>query len=368
MSILAALTRSIGDAEPIATKGLAYILRHHSSAREALHQYLYAQGLDLHHLASADHEESLDASGRVDIACKNQAGNHALLIEGKFWAGLTDNQPNNYLVQLKDDDKSALLFVGPEKRFELLRVELSYRISELNYPALSGSNPFAISRLPGKPSVLLSSWRSILGIIRGRFDADSHREGANDLDQLMSLADMQDDKAILPLHAEELSNLQIARRQVDFANLAISISEKALQRPGVTGEGLRKTPTIYGYGRYLWLGGICGWLAYAADWWSLFGRGPMWLIFSAGIDGRAAIVRQALASWETQFPPRLYVKDGQVGIPLLLRQGVEMERVIEDAVNQVEEVVKVLSALDVRKPTATAIIEAAETLDSDLES
>lgn len=345
MSILAALTRSIGDPEPIATKGLAYILQQYPAAREALQQFLKANGIDCQRFASAGHEESLESAGRVDIACKNMAGSYALLIEGKFWAGLTDNQPNNYLQTLGNDEKSALLFVGPDKRFELLRVELSEKIAVRDYPPLSGNMPLACSKLPGRPSVLLSSWRSIGGVIRGRFEADSNRAGANDLEQIMSLADMQDSNAILPFHAEELSNLEIAKRQMDFADLAIKIADKALQKPLVTGERLRTTATAYGYGRYLWIASIGAWLGYAADWWWRFGRGPMWLIFLPTSFGRAAEVRTALSKWESASPPRLYVKDGQVGVPIILTPGVETQRVVENAVSQIEAVAAELAAL-----------------------
>ena len=46
-------------------------------------------------------------------------------MEAKFWAGLTENQPNAYLARLPLDERPAvLLFVAPEARLETLWPEL----------------------------------------------------------------------------------------------------------------------------------------------------------------------------------------------------------------------------------------------------
>ena len=51
-----------------------------------------------------------------------------VFIEGKFWANLTENQPNGYLNEL--DAKGRLLFLAPEKRIESLKIELKNRTSD----------------------------------------------------------------------------------------------------------------------------------------------------------------------------------------------------------------------------------------------
>ena len=52
---------------------------------------------------------------------KNENGK-AIIIEGKFWANLTHNQPVNYLKEIANDGK--ILFLAPEKRLISLKVEI----------------------------------------------------------------------------------------------------------------------------------------------------------------------------------------------------------------------------------------------------
>ena len=48
-----------------------------------------------------------DDATRPDLVGKDQAGREVLLIEAKFWAGLTENQPVSYLERLTTDTNWA---------------------------------------------------------------------------------------------------------------------------------------------------------------------------------------------------------------------------------------------------------------------
>ena len=53
-----------------------------------------------------------------------------MLIEAKFWAGLTDNQPIAYLERLPSNTPSALLFIAPTARLEILWNELRRTVAK----------------------------------------------------------------------------------------------------------------------------------------------------------------------------------------------------------------------------------------------
>ena len=69
---------------------------------------------------------------RPDLVGRTEHGEELLLIEAKFWAGLTEHQPITYLQRLPPG--GALLFVVPEARLPSIWNEL--------LSALSPARPF----------------------------------------------------------------------------------------------------------------------------------------------------------------------------------------------------------------------------------
>ena len=66
-----------------------------------------------------------------DLAVFGHDGQERILLEAKFWAGLTENQPGTYLARLPDDGAtSVLLFVAPEARLESIWTELRRRTED----------------------------------------------------------------------------------------------------------------------------------------------------------------------------------------------------------------------------------------------
>lgn len=71
-----------------------------------------------------------------------------LLVELKFWAGLTDNQPVAYLKKLPTDCHSALLEVAPARRIESLWW-LEHKLGEKAPESLLSSDVVPIFLRPG---------------------------------------------------------------------------------------------------------------------------------------------------------------------------------------------------------------------------
>ena len=65
---------------------------------------------------------------RPDISGINKNGKEVFLIEAKFWASLTPNQPNGYLERLEEG--TVLMFLVPNKRKRTVFKEIKNRIFE----------------------------------------------------------------------------------------------------------------------------------------------------------------------------------------------------------------------------------------------
>ena len=163
---------------------------------------------------------------RPDLAAVDEEGSECVLIEAKFWAGLTAGQPVAYLRRLPDQRPSALLFVAPGARLEPLWEVLRQRVAasgagsapetEIIDDALRSAAAGSARRL------ILVSWTSLLDRMAAGASAagDSRKEA--DIAQLRGLAVREDSEAFLPLRAEELGpdvprRLMGLKRLVDHA-------------------------------------------------------------------------------------------------------------------------------------------------------
>jgi len=107
--------------EDVAVEALGFILSRSDSARRALRDILQEEGLSIPELTDAATQLSGEEGARPDLVVWGQDRAERVLIEAKFWAGLTENQPNTYLARLpRDEHPAILLFIAPESRLETL--------------------------------------------------------------------------------------------------------------------------------------------------------------------------------------------------------------------------------------------------------
>ena len=140
-SLFAQIVPMFGQTEVAATAALRHILVQSESARNALGSMLLAAGVEVGSLTRFQ-TEAIGAEGeRVDLVCYDEHGAERVLIEAKFWAGLTDNQPNTYLARLPEGTSSALLFVVPAQRIETLWPELCRRAEEQHKLIVTSDTP-----------------------------------------------------------------------------------------------------------------------------------------------------------------------------------------------------------------------------------
>ena len=106
--------------EDIAVEALGFILRS-EAARKVIEEVLKDGGTNVGPIAKFQTQVG-DGKTRPDLVGFDRQDSKCVLIEAKFWAGLTENQPNAYLERL--DSGKALLFVAPPSRVESLWSEL----------------------------------------------------------------------------------------------------------------------------------------------------------------------------------------------------------------------------------------------------
>ena len=110
-SILAHIASDfISEYENVANSSIAYLLNEYPASQKVLKGVLDIDEVPTYYKT----EDSSKSNGRPDVTGYDLNQGKAVIIEGKFWANLTDNQPVNYLKELTSDGK--ILFLAPDKR------------------------------------------------------------------------------------------------------------------------------------------------------------------------------------------------------------------------------------------------------------
>ena len=270
-----------GQTELIATEGLRYILQQSEAARKSLENMLSSVGLEVGPLTLFKTEASGQEGERVDLACYDQHGQERVLIEAKFWAGLTDNQPNTYLARLHEDTPSALLFVAPAQRFETLWPELCRRAEDQHQLQVT-TEPPASGELRGVSidakgnKMMLTSWRALLERMESHANIAGDGAVVRDIEQLRGLTERMDSDAFLPIHSDELGQ-DFPFRMIGFTNLVHQAAQRAIAEGWADSQGLRITPQWHGDGRRIRLHGVEVWFGVNIEQWAVSGQTPLWL-------------------------------------------------------------------------------------------
>ena len=191
--------------ENLATEALGFILRSRVAC-EALVQALEQVGVSLPKDMFFETQAIGENLDRPDL-CGKDGDSERLLIEAKFWADLTKNQPNGYLDRLTHSKKpAAVLFVAPEKRLESLWEKIlsvcSKKYQVQRRKTISGWHK---ASLDGNLFLLLASWRDVLQRIRTALESDGDYNATSDVRQLEGLTDQMDDEQFLPFKKTDLS-------------------------------------------------------------------------------------------------------------------------------------------------------------------
>lgn len=264
--------------ERVATEALRHILLQSEPARQALQSTLLSAGVTTGPLTRFQTEASGDGGERVDLVCGDENQVERVLIEAKFWAGLTDNQPNAYLARLPQTGPAALLFIAPAERMETLWPELCGRAQQAyQTAALVETGDFRSADIDGSArKMMMTSWRALLEQMEARASAAGDAAAMADIRQLRGLTELMDADAFLPLHSDELGP-EFPRRMLNLVRLVDDATQRAMANDWADARGLRITPQWHGYGRYFRLHGVVVWFGINFQHWAGGSQTPLWL-------------------------------------------------------------------------------------------
>lgn len=322
-----------GRLENAAVGSLGYILGKSPASRAELNDLARKGGVVLPPITAVGTEVSGQVGEEVtrpDLVGFDEAGSERLLIEAKFWAGLTGDQVNRYLGRLPADGAAALLFLSPEARIETLWPELrdlveqaGKRLDEndaVHTDDMRGAIVTDIARNPTNQHLMLVSWRRLLRDLRSTAETSRITE---DIRQLRGLTELMDSQEFLPFHREDF-NPVFARHLIDLRNIYDSFigNWKGKDWVQVKPDG---TGGSTGYGRQLILAGYNAWFGFYHDPWAQgVADTPFW-IQPWGLD--QPIVDRVIDALQTR------VWGGKF-MPVYVKTGVGKEEVVNDMLAQ----------------------------------
>ncbi len=322
--------------EDVAVDALGYILSQSGAARRALADTLKTGGILVDSIERVQTQAVGEKGERPDLVGFGQDNREHVMIEAKFWAGLTASQPNDYLERLPLNRPAALLFVAPAARLETLWPELCRR-AECKFK-LGGSTEAGDLRSTivagGKRHLLLTSWATLLDRMATRATNESEVATQTDIRQLRGLTDRMDADAFLPWRSEDLGP-EFARRMQGLPQLVDDATNRLKQVGLVSTKGLKITPLRRGYGRYIDLGGVGTWIGIHFPAWARYSDTPLWLSFHAGLPER---LKQA------GLDDKMVALEGRFCIPIELPIGEEYDSVLDSVVASLKSIAERLKS------------------------
>lgn len=273
-------SRIRGSQEDIASEGLVYILNRSKYASDALVTLVNVEcGFAFSDLIFRTQVtgENLE---RPDISGYDETNTERIILEAKFWAALTDNQPNEYLRRLAPLG-GALLFVCPSLRVGLLWKELSRRMQIGDVIPVYDSDR-QVANLGNGCYVVIKTWDQILGVLKTALSQEKDtetREGLiSDLNQIIGFCKQIDNESFLPIVDSDLSP-SIGRRMYSYYSLVDKVLGKVISngKVAVDTTGLRATPQRSGYVRYFKSDWLALFLGLNFEYWFSQADTPFWI-------------------------------------------------------------------------------------------
>ncbi len=333
--------------EDVAVEALGYILKS-AAARKVLGELARVGGADIGEISSVLTQVGGEDGTRPDLVGFDRNSNECLIIEAKFWAGLTGNQPNAYLERLEaseTDKAKTLLFVAPVSRTETLWAELQRLAGAVGTIRSLVNTEFKSTSVIVEDSrpkyLMLTSWPDLLN----RLDNAVDSEMIDEIKQLKGFVKRIDESEFPPIGPEELAP-RFPRRLNGLRQLVDDSTTRAVEYGCADIDGLRITPKYRGYGRYLRIAGTGTWFGIDSGSWA---RGeypdtPLWLHFEQWTEINSVPIdrtREVLRPLMQKDPPECFDEGSTLLVPILLPTEVEFDAVL----NSVTEKIRIVAEL-----------------------
>ncbi len=277
-----------------------------------------------------------DAHGAIpDLACLDEDGNTVALIESKFWASLTSNQPVTYWQGIPAHKGAVLLFLAPDYRvneggsWDELEARLRDAGHELS-PANRKRGLITASSKDDQRRLTLTTWQMLLDRMAQRAKDGGDTQACFEISELQGLAAsaIEGDR---PTRDENLKQL-----------IAESV-QRLEQSKWVNSSGLAIGQGYDFYGRYLRLGGAIVWLGIDYRAVKQMPEQPLWLQITGdsedGVCVKVEEVRNMLKDWGG---PRLAWRGDEVYLPIDLPAGADRDKTLNAIVTQLERIAELI--------------------------
>ncbi len=333
-------TRIKGSQEDIASTGLVYILDRSVPARTSIRNLIKNDlGAELpdmrYHVQQVGH--SLE---RPDVTGTDEKGQERLIIEAKFWAALTENQPVEYLKRLKDEG-GVLLFVCPELRVHTLWDELARRLQNAGIKVLLDENSLVATTDTGI-RIGIKSWDKVLAVVKDALVQAGVSTHISDIDQIIGFCSKIDDTAFLPFTDQDMSPA-LGKRIYSYYGLMDN-----------TLQVLKRKMDIGGYARYFATPGLGCSFSLNFKFWYEQAQTPFWLQIVEAGDGTwkstPALLAACRATARTQQRKLILMNDKYPHFALFPPMNEPEGVILESMANDAKEIINsVLAALELTK-------------------
>jgi len=305
----------VSQYENVANSSVCYLLNRYPASRSALEKLLSLADVPSHYVT----ELSTKSNGRPDITGLDAGANKLVIIEGKFWANLTDNQPINYLKELGDGGK--LLFLAPDRRLDSLKAEVRKR---LGYD---------------DERIEVYSWVAFLTLIESENSREHDGDLASDLVQLRALCAKMDEEGMPPLSMSDLDPMN-GRICYQLAGLIDDCNSQIRKWPEADFKGLKSVGSKGLWGFYFRGFGFDCMLRFSDyEWHTRESHTP--IIFRIrGEDSRCnRIIYVALQDYSQKHS---YFENDDSLYAIVLKPGMDRNQAIDFIVSEVRTVLSML--------------------------
>ncbi len=333
--------------ENLATEALTWLLRA-PAASNALSSIARAAGADLpdglHYVGQVGNPET----GRPDVVGLDVHRAERLLIEAKFGAALTDQQPGGYLNRLPADAPGLLLVVAPDARKSSLWTELMKAVPQLaaNAPSPSLQHDQAVLRVlvQGSKVLALTSWRHLVTQVLEALKAAGDTRLAQDAEQLLAFTEVMDSQAYEPVRPGHYS-MDEGRRVQQLEELIDGSHRLAKKSKVLEHEGRSSHGRIF-YGWYLRSRATrkALWFGFHPRLWARHGLSPLWMQVKVGPSWSRQRLAQALSPLQGPGEVGVFEEGDNFHIPLVLPAYMTRDQTVADLLRQLESVVGLIDA------------------------
>ena len=319
--------------ENVATEALAHLLLEYPTVTVAFREYVSQAGSDL----PASLKFSTQARGWQDAAIPDLVGldgegRYVLIVESKFWANLTPNQPETYLKRMPAGVPAILLFIAPASRLPTLWQELLDRSQPdqpTGQPQAAITPQFYTLQMNDRHILALTAWESVLAALFRQAQQAGEEHACSDLWQLQSLCARIDAEAFQPLSAGEMIS-PTEKRINEFRGLVNDLVARLEASGIITTRGYHPATGPGYYRSYFSVRSTTNWcVEYNDEYRKMSPPANLCLKFP---------VHPQFANIMEEFADRGRRLSKQFHIPLQIPTGVEKEAVLTSLVSQVEAV------------------------------